>query len=813
MKKSALFTAALVALSAFPAITGCNKETGSGDIKQVYSNLEHAKMYSLSEFGVDMDLDGNINVYDPAQINATACIKTPDGRTEYVPMFWYEEYESRISGKSEYMYKCGDGQMRVRYTPRLAGEHSMYLNIVRDGTVTRYPESGEIKFDVAAGTKDAFLSVADDKRTLVYDNGAPYVGIGNNFCGWEWAGVDNMGGTYDYAKWFNLLAASGGNMTQFDLCEGDQLEWTKRDGELEWSDLYGGLGVYNQKIAAKTDYKVELADSLGLFYRLTLFHWEDFDTESDSFPDWGWSRNPYNTANGGPVSDVGSFFTSPATKQKVKDFLRYVVARWGYSTNLMMYELFNEVDAPDMAWGAGKSYSACRNDIRSWHEEMAKYLKSIDAHSHMVTTSCADYNMGAELWSIKELDLTTFHRYTMYNGGASTYETVKILKNLITQRVNATDKPTVAGEFALSPGGNLQREFDREGVVFHNALYASTLSGSFGTAMSWTWGSYVDEYDLYYHYKAVSKLFKGASLANAVMFDNFATPAGDGVIWYQGMRAGDYTYLWVKDSKHDYIFTKDGYSPAHMLQGTVTLSGYDDGEYAVEWIDTYTGETVAETTANAAAGKLTVTYPAFTKDIAAKIISDKAYYESVNIYSGNNDDGYVPLRSYTAQNASALELYTSGHDIGGTADSGRFAYRTVTGDFTYTARVDSNNYGGSGAKAGIMVRESDATSSKMAFIGAMNGGDFVSIQRTAAGMQASFERYGIADMGTYVRITRTGNTLSTYVSEDGKSFTLVKATEYKSLKDTLLVGVMACNKNTYGYNKARFGDVTLKLGA
>lgn len=67
-------------------------------------------------------------------------------------------------------------------------------------------------------------------------------------------------------------------------------------------------------------------------------------------------------------------------------------------------------------------------------------------------------------------------------------------------------------------------ENDREGVSFHNGLYSSIFSNSLGTTMHWTWGSYVDEYNLYSHYRAVNTLFKGADLRNAAAFDNLSVP-------------------------------------------------------------------------------------------------------------------------------------------------------------------------------------------------------------------------------------------------------------------------------------------------
>ena len=62
--------------------------------------------------------------------------------------------------------------------------------------------------------------------------------------------------------------------------------------------------------------------------------------------------------------------------------LRYFVARYGYSTSIMAWELFNEVQFVDRIRE--------KNDwdtVGKWHDEMAKYVRSIDTNHHLITTS------------------------------------------------------------------------------------------------------------------------------------------------------------------------------------------------------------------------------------------------------------------------------------------------------------------------------------------------------------------------------------------------------------------------------------------
>ena len=794
-------------------LTGCGKEK-SLNLKTVYSNLDMAQMYQLAEVGININTDDDINVYDTEDISVNAVIDSPDGNTYIIPMFYYEEYARRLNGDREYLYKVSDGEFRFRFTPRVSGEYSYQIKIKIKDFETTYPKKKETFF-VSAGTKDAFLKISKDNRHLEFDNGNPYIGLGNNFCGWEWAGDDHMDGTFGDDRWFQELAANGGTLTQFDLCEGDNLEWTRLDGELEWSDCYDGLLHYNQKIGFKTDYKVQLCDTLGLFYRFSLYHWGDFDHGTQSFSEWGWARNPYNIANGGTAKDVTEFFSGAKSKKASRNYIRYCVARWGYSTSLLTWELWNEVDAELMCWEEGMDYyTGGTSYVVSWHDEMAKYLKSIDIYDHMISTSTGNSadNSGTDLWALDSIDITTVHRYTMHNGwfNETAGESVKAIKHILNARYDSADKPSYVGEYGLSPSGEEQRENDLDAVAFHNGLYSTIFSNSMGTAMHWTWGSYIDEYQLYFHYRALNKLFVGADLRFAERFDNLNTKAGDDVVWYMGLKSKDQThaYLWIKDSKYDYNFTSEGYEAKEMVSGNITITNMLPGNYFIEFIDNYTGNAIDVVNATCGDnGKLIITYPSFEKDISAKVVKEEDYYQSADIASSGQN--FTPTASYTIQNPAQVTIYSLGNDIGGSGDSGRFAYLTVTGNFTYTARIEKTNHGAAGAKGGVMVRDNLNSGSKMSFIGCYDDGNYISLQRKSSAVNAVATLAGRHSLGCYLRIVRNGLILSTYMSEDGLNYTLVSEMQYEKLSDTLLVGLMCSNKNMYGYSKAVFKDIEL----
>ncbi|MBO3800067.1 MAG: hypothetical protein FGF52_03300 [Candidatus Brockarchaeota archaeon] len=79
-----------------------------------------------------------------------------------------------------------------------------------------------------------------------------------------------------------------------------------------------------------------------------------------------------------------------------------MVSRYAYSTHLLAWEFFNEVDLTD-------GYNP--SNVASWHREMAEYLRSIDPYDHLITTSFSN-PMGEDLiWRTSGLDFTQTHMY------------------------------------------------------------------------------------------------------------------------------------------------------------------------------------------------------------------------------------------------------------------------------------------------------------------------------------------------------------------------------------------------------------------
>jgi hypothetical protein len=228
-----------------------------------------------------------------------------------------------------------------------------------------------------------------------------------------------------------------------------------------------------------------------------------------------WNENPYKSTNGGPCVNTWDYFINNTAIALHKNRLRYIVARWGYSRNIMSWELFNEVEWTD-------NFQTYKNQIKDWHQEMAAYLKQKDPFKHLVTTSYAHDNEDPNTWNLPEIDFTQTH---YYNGSANV-ETV--LVNGVQSYLNQFSKPTYTGEFGINTSQSNLSSIDPNGIHIHNSLWATLFSGGMGTGATWWWDTYIAPQNLYYHYKAPAIVANQLPLQAANYKPAFGSVTGGG---------------------------------------------------------------------------------------------------------------------------------------------------------------------------------------------------------------------------------------------------------------------------------------------
>jgi hypothetical protein len=324
-----------------------------------------------------------------------------------------------------------------------------------------------------------------------------------------------------------------------------------------------GLGRYYQKTANRFDEILHFAEEKGIYIMLTHDYHGVFKSYIDRWASNAeWRTNPYNASNGGPCQEPEDFFTNPEAKQFYKNKLRYMVARWGYSTHLACWEFWNEIDNV-MEW-----QNVLATAITSWHKEMADYLKKIDPYKHLVSTSVV-YREVPGLWKIKNLDFTQHHNY----GPTAN------MRESILAYVERFSKPDVVGEFALGwKGPDKDYPVELYEGELHNGIWRGMFSPTPILPMTWWWEwHYYQKH--YYHFKMAAEFVLLMMKDKQEILQDLPVKGGGVNIEALGLKSGDNLYIWLRNSNKE-------------VQNDLTLNiqGTENVKYHGKYYDTWTGK-------------------------------------------------------------------------------------------------------------------------------------------------------------------------------------------------------------------------------
>ena len=151
----------------------------------------------------------------------------------------------------------------------------------------------------------------------------------------------------------------------------------------------------------------------------------------------------------------------------------------------------------------------------------------------------------------------------------------------------------------------------------------------------------------------------------------------------------------------------------------------------------------------------------------------------------------------------------SGADIWGTADQFHFVYYGVSGDIDVRVAVNDIERAHHWTKGGVMIRETLAANSKhaMTVISAASG---LAFQRRVAtgGVSTHTGRTGSAP--GWVRLVRTGNMFTSYISENGANWTLI-GSETITMSASVYVGLALVSVDNTQLATASFSNVSVQV--
>ncbi len=372
MKKSVLIAslALLFVLSAKAQIPVFNSVTPNS-----------VSISKMDKFELTIDLTaGYINPYDYNDIAVQCLFTTPSGKKDTVDGFYMEDYILDINTGN--ISSTGASHFTVRYTPTEAGTYNYAVWCTNQSGTTTQPAQ---TFTTTATAAKGFIHT-NNSNYLGFDDGTQYIPVGENMS-WQTSNVYN-----NYTTWMPKLVNNGGNFVRIWMSS-----WAFA---YEWKDtynqgLYNGLEKYNQYNAFNLDWLLDYCSKQNVYMMLCMNNHGQVSTTVN--PEW--NSNPYNAANGGPCANTWDFFTNTTAKNYYKNRMRYLVARCGYSKNIMSWELFNEVTFTD-------DYAQHATEVDNWHGEMSSYIKSKDVNKHLITSSFGDAGYNPATWTKPNIDFT-----------------------------------------------------------------------------------------------------------------------------------------------------------------------------------------------------------------------------------------------------------------------------------------------------------------------------------------------------------------------------------------------------------------------
>lgn len=258
------------------------------------------------------------------------------------------------------------------------------------------------------------------------------------------------------------------------------------DFDIEWEKA----GNFDTRmcIAWEIDSLVEYANKQGLYfiYDLISHHnfWWSYHCPNNSFatdfiggrgPANHWNSNPYKGILG--LNGVWDYFSNDPAKRLVKQKLRYIISRWGYSNNIAAWEILDEPE--EILKGhlnpSGKSYTVFKQELSDWFVEMSSYIKNDLGDRHLITAS---FHLDV-IQNQPFIDFSQLHSY--YNREDANY---KIRYNNIVDFHNNfpnINKPLYFGEMGTRP-----EQFEKKcDVQFHNDYWSTLMMGDLGPGLSW----------------------------------------------------------------------------------------------------------------------------------------------------------------------------------------------------------------------------------------------------------------------------------------------------------------------------------------
>ena len=535
-------------------------------ISGVQLNATEVPRYAALELTLDVTAEYT-NPYDAREVTLEGTFRAPDGTEMTVPGFW-----------------DGEESWRVRFTPSQAGEWQYQL-IVTDAIGSSQPAAGQ--FTVTESDLHGWLQIGNwinpeySSHYLVYQDGTPFYGVGH--CD----ALNILTDGFDAERGvilFENMAAAGENY----------VVWWPAYSHTIVNPRYDDYNVSNLNLI---DLVVKDAQAKGIFLIFTIW---DHPQLRDATHPWGDGRwEGYNGFS--KLTSINEFFTSDESWVWQANLYRYIIARWGYSPAIGMWQTVSEINGTN-----------AYEQTDPWHQKVNDYFVENDPYRHPTTASKSGDVDWAEGYRVT--DVPQVHVYSMNEEPQK--DAVKAAATIAdwTERMWQTGKPNWIGEFGVQ--GNAYYP-----ELFHNSIWAGLASGAALTPAEWnsggSWMTMTTE--MYADQGRLAQFVAEIPLAKwnpQPLQISSANPEVRG--WGVAGEAGG--LLWLQDfalQGHTIEEVRADQTLRRAVQ--IEISGLAAGDYLVTPYDTWQGDFWPALEVTCPAATCQITLPDFSRDLALRI--------------------------------------------------------------------------------------------------------------------------------------------------------------------------------------------------
>ena len=510
------------------------------------------------------------NPYDARQVRLDGIFKGPDRTEITVPGFW--------DGKEAW---------RVRFTPSKEGEWT-YKLYVNDWRGPSYPVTGSFK--VTASGLHGWIQAGNwydpdySGHYLVYQDGTPFYGVGH--CDALNILIDGFN-VDEGVGLFNNMKAAGENFVVW---------WPGYSNSI----INNHYDDYNVSNLVLIDLIVKDAQEKNIFLIFTVW---DHPQLRDSTHAWGDGRwEGFNAFS--KLSDINSFFTAAEPWEWQKNYYRYIIARWGYSPAIGMWQTVSEINGTN-------SYG----NTDSWHKKLNDFFVENDPYRHPTTASRSG-GIGDVAWpeGHKVMDSPQVHIYDEL--GTDAVGAARVIAKWTLSMWQQNEKPNWIGEFGVS-GNTYYPE------LFHNSIWAALGAGAAMTPAEWNSGGQWMQMspEMYADQGRLAQFVADLPLAR---WDPVALEisSSDPQVRGWGVAGEDGGLFWVQDFSMEGRAIQEVREYKSIQQGVrIDIQGLSKGEYLVTPYDTWQGTFLDPFTVECKQkDSCTIYLPDFKSDMAFKLV-------------------------------------------------------------------------------------------------------------------------------------------------------------------------------------------------